>query len=72
MLDFTQFDRMDADTITYAGEYLYIITYDAFGLVVTVEDLDNNGDAYDKARYAASSLSTALAIIERLEAGEPE
>lgn len=72
MLDFTQFDRMDADTITYAGEYLYIITHDAFGLVVTVEDLDDNGDAYDKARYAASSLSTALAIIERLEAGEPE
>ena len=72
MLDFTQLDRMDADTITYAGEYLYIITHDAFGLVVTVEDLDANGNAYDKARYAASSLSTAIQIIENLEAGEPE
>lgn len=72
MLDFTQLDRVDADTITYAGEYLYIITRDRFNLAVIVEDLDDNGDAYDKASYAASSLSTTLAIIERLEADEPE
>ena len=66
MLDFTQLDRVDADTITYAGEYFYIITRDKFSLVVIVEDLDDNGDVYDKARYAASTLSAAIATISRI------
>ena len=70
MLDFTQLDRVDADTITYAGEYFYIITRDKFSLVVIVEDLDDDGEPYDKARYAASTLSAAIATIEALERGE--
>ena len=73
MLDFRQFDRIAPDIILYAGEYMYYIILDAnHSLTVHVEDLDDNGDAYTVETYAASNLSTAVAILERLEAGEAE
>lgn len=81
MLDFEQFDRIDADTLLYVGdEYMYFITHAPDGSlsvqVDAAESSDPETDDLDITRtvetYAASSLSTAVAIIERLEAGEAE
>lgn len=74
MLDFNSLSIYPrADCIMYEGEYLYtIIRNPDNSLTVHVEDLDDNGDAFTVENYAASTLSTAIAIIERLEAGEPE
>lgn len=69
------FDRLDVtpDCIIYEGEIMYsIIRNPDNNLTVHAEDIDENGDAYTVEDYAASSLSTAIAIIERLEAGEAE
>ena len=58
--------------IWYYGADHYHITHDRTGYAVHVTTLDDNGDAAPGPTYAASSLSTAIAIIERLEAGEAE
>ena len=58
--------------IWYYGANHYHITQDRTGYAVHVTTLDDNGDAIPGPTYAASSLSTAIAIIERLEAGEAE
>lgn len=72
MLNFKSFDISD-DLIIYEGNQMYSITPAGDGsLTVLVEDLDENGELTKSEPYAASSLSTALAIIERLEAGELE
>ena len=72
MLNFKSFD-ISPDCIIYEGEYMYsIIRNTDNSLTVHVEDLDDNGDAYTVEDYAASALSTAIQIIERLEAGEAE
>jgi len=72
MLNFDCFD-VSPDHIIYEGEYMYSITRNPDNsLTVLVEDLDENGDAYTVEDYAASSLSTAIQIIENLEAGVPE
>ena len=70
MLDFTQLDRIGDDIITYIGEFHYIITRDKFSLVVIVQDLDEDGNIYDRKHYAVSTLSAAIATIEALERGE--
>lgn len=75
MLDFKKLTVLPRTAcIMYEGkEYLYtIIRNPDNSLTVHVEDLDDNGDAFTVENYAASALSTAMAIIERLEAGEPE
>lgn len=81
MLDFEQFDRIDADTLLYVGdEYMYFITHAPDGsLSVQVDaaessdpDTDDMDITYTVETYAASSLSVAIATIERLEAGETE
>lgn len=56
----------------YYGANHYHITQNRTGYAVHVETLDDDGNATPGETYAASSMSTALAIIERLEAGEPE
>ena len=81
MLDFEQFARTDADTLLYVGdEYMYFITHAPDGSlsvqVDAAESSDPETDDLDITRTvktcAASSLSTAIQIIERLEAGEAE
>jgi len=72
MLDFKQFDRIAPDMILYAGEHMYFIVCDDDRLTVHVEDVDNDGELYVIGDYAASTLSAAIAIVERLEAGEAE
>ena len=71
MLNLTNIHRLD-DVILYEADQMYWIAQDDTGYAVTVEDLNADGEAYTVATYAASSLSTAVAIIERLEAGEAE
>lgn len=72
MLNFDSLD-ISPDCIIYEGECMYsILRNPDNSLTVHVEDLDDNGDAYTVENYAVSALSTALAIIERLEAGEAE
>lgn len=71
MLNLTNIHRLD-DVLLYESSRMYWITQDDTGYAVTVEDLDEDGEAYTVETYAASSLSTAIAIIERLEAGEAE
>lgn len=56
----------------YFGMNHYEITQDRTGYAVHVETLDEDGNATPGETYAASALSTAIAIIERLEAGEAE
>lgn len=58
--------------IYYHGEYHYRITQDRTGYAVHVVTLDEDGNPTPGETYAASALSTAIAIIERLESGEPE
>jgi hypothetical protein len=58
--------------IWYYGADHYHITQDRTGYAVHVEMLDEDGNATPGETYAASSLSTAIAVIERLEAGEAE
>lgn len=61
--------------IYYHGEYHYRITQDRTGYAVHVMHyglMDAEGGPIPGETYAASSLSTALATVERLEAGEPE
>ena len=81
MLDFEQFDRIDADTLLYVGnEYMYFITHAPDGSlsvqVDAAESSDPETDDLDITRtvetYAASSLSTAIEVIERREAGDAE
>ena len=74
MLDLNCFDGpMAYDTgVMYYGADHYHITQDRTGYAVHVEKMDDDGNATPGETYAASSLSTAIAIIERLEAGEPE
>lgn len=74
MLDLNNIQGPEAyDTgIWYYGADHYNITQDRTGYAVHVTTLDDNGNATPGPTYAASSLSTALAIVERLEAGEPE
>ena len=74
MLDLNNFTGPEAYNtgVGYYGMNHYHITQDRTGYAVHVEALDENGNATPGETYAASSLSTALAIIERLEAGEPE
>ena len=73
MLDLSRFDRLDDRLILYEGEYLYYIAREEVGFSVDVEGLDENGDARTVARYAAGSLSVAIATIEQLESsGEIE
>ena len=71
MLNLTNLHRID-DILLYEASRMYWIAQDDTGYSVTVEDIDESGDAYTVETYAASSLSTAVAIIERLEAGEAE
>ena len=56
----------------YFGVNHYEITKDRTGYAVHVETLDEDGNATPSETYAASALSTAIAIIERLETGEAE
>ena len=71
MLNLTNIHRLD-DVLLYESSSIYWITQDNTGYAVCVEDLDADGEAYTVGTYAASSLSTAVAIIERLESGESE
>lgn len=74
MLDLNSFKGAEAYDagIHYYGANHYHITQDRTSYAVHVTTLDDNGDATPGMTYAASSLSTAIAIIERLEAGEAE
>ena len=81
MLDFEQFDRIDADTLLYVGdEYMYFITHAPDGSFSVQVDAAESSDpetedldiTYTVGTYAASSLSNAVAIIEQLEAGVAE
>lgn len=71
MLDLNCFVA-DIEGVHYYGMNHYHITEDRTGYAVHVETLDDDGNATSGEIYAASSFSTAAAIIERLEAGEPE
>ena len=62
----------DIEGLHYYGADHYHITQDRTGYAVHVTTLDDNGDATPGPTYAASTISTAFAIIERLEAGEAE
>ena len=62
----------DIEGLHYYGADHYHITHDRTGYAVYVEMLDEDGNATPGETYAASTLSTAIAIIERLEAGEAE
>lgn len=74
MLDLNSIESPEAYDagIWYYGAGHYHITQDRTGYAVYVTTLDDNGNATPGPTYAASSLSTAVAIIERLEAGEAE
>lgn len=70
MLQICNFDTVD-DMIYYIGESQYIIAPDApHGYVVYVTSLDEDGEPFDNGDYAASSISAAIDIVERLENGE--
>lgn len=70
MLQLRNFDVAD-DILYYIGERQYIIVPDApHGYVVYVNSLDEYGDVFENGDYAASSLSVAIDIVERLENGE--
>lgn len=73
---YTSFFSADIAGLHYYGFNHYTITQDgsAYAVyVMTPEDDDPSGGNYTPGEtYAASSLSTAIAIIERLEAGAPE
>lgn len=71
MLDLTCFVA-DIEGVHYYGANHYHITQDRTGYAVHVETLDEDGNATPGETYAASSFSTAAAIIERLESGEAE
>ena len=71
MLNLTNIHCLN-DVLLYESSSMYWITQDNTGYAVTIEDLDADGEAYTVETYAASSLSTAVAIIERLESGEAE
>ena len=62
----------DIAGLHYYGADHYHITQDRTGYAVHVTTLDDNGNATPGETYAASTLSTAIAIIERMEAGEAE
>lgn len=70
-MDLSCFDA-DIEGLHYYGACHYHITQDRTGYAVHVEMLDDYGNATTGPTYAASTLSTAIAIIERLEAGEAE
>lgn len=71
MLDLSCFTAAP-DALRYCGANHYTVTQDRTGYAVHVETLDEDGNPTPGETYAASALSTALAIIERLEAGDPE
>ena len=62
----------DIEGLHYYGADHYHITHDRTGYAVHVTTMYDNGNATPGPTYAASSLSTAIAVIERLEAGEAE
>lgn len=70
MLDLNSIKGPEAydDGIWYYGFNHYNITQDRTGYAVHIITLDDNGDATSGPTYAASSLSTAIAIIEQMEA----
>ena len=77
MLNFNDFTCID-DILYYIGENEYIIApeypvnrevNDGYSIFVTA--LDPDGEPYDAGTYTASTISQAIAIVERLEAGEP-
>ena len=72
MLDLNSIQGPEAyDTgIWYYGADHYNITQDRTGYAVHVTTLDDNGDAIPGPTYAATTLSTAIAIIEAIENGE--
>lgn len=74
MLDLNNFTGPEAYNtgVSYYGMNHYHITQDRTGYAVQVEMLDEDGNTTPGETYGASSFSTAAAIIERLEAGEPE
>ena len=81
MLDFEQFDRIDADTLLYVGiEHMYFITRTPDNSLSVSVDAAESSDpesddldiTYTVETYAAATLSAAIVIIERLEAGEAE
>ena len=62
----------DIEGLHYYGADHYHITQDRTGYAVHVATLDDNGNVAHGPTYAASTISIAIAIIERLEAGEAE
>lgn len=75
MLNISNFDVdtcADSAILAYYGQNHYTITEDRYNYAVHVEMLDEDGNATPGETYAASALSTAIAIIERLETGEAE
>lgn len=74
MLDIINFDIID-NMLYYIGSNEYIITTPdrtRRNYSVSVTALDEDGEPYTVGTYAASTLSTAIAIVERMEAGEAE
>lgn len=69
---YTSFFDVDPEGLHYYGYNHYTITQDGNAYAVYVETLDEDGNATPGETYAASSLSTAIQIIENLESGEPE
>lgn len=59
--------------LSYYGEntgYIYNIIPRMNHFAIVIDDLDENGDAYCKAVYESSSVSSAIAIVEAMENGE--
>lgn len=67
MLYISFFD-VDPEGLHYYGYNHYTVTQDRTGYAVHVETLDEDGNGTPGETYAASSLSTAIQIIENLEA----
>lgn len=73
---YTSFFSVDPEGLHYYGYNHYTVTQDGNAYAVSVmtpEDDDPSGGNYIPGdTYAASALSTAIQIIENLEAGVPE
>lgn len=68
MLDFCNFVRIDGNIIQYMSDDLYTIFKDEDeSYTVIIQTLDENGNMSTEKMFAASSLSTAVAIIEERE-----
>lgn len=57
----------DETELVYFGENQYIISEKENGFSVFVQELDENGDVVDGPDFDATSLSEAIAYIERME-----